>query len=425
MVKTVFYSKILKEKYYKYVLDNSLELYVYPKKDQRSNYAVFGTKFGSVHTDFVCEDGNEYRMPKGIAHFLEHKLFESEELDAFERFAETGAYSNAYTSFDKTCYLFSCTDNFYESYDILLDFVQSPFFTEQTVQKEQGIIGQEIKMYDDMGSWRVYMNALKGLYHNLPINVDITGTVEDISQITSKNLYECYDAFYNPSNMFICICGNVDEQEVLDFTLKRIKNRNNSKAVALYKDEPYEVCEKYISSNLVVSIPQFIVAFKNFVPKGKCISLKERIIMCILLSMIASQKTTLYNQLTREGLINAKFGTEVFDGPGYCSLMFSGESSAPQVVKDRICEEISRFKSDSIDVELFNMIKRELYGNLVMQFDDVENIVNGLVDSVVDGYDMFEYFDIINSISVQELEEGLDKFFDLNNMVLSVVEPLK
>ncbi len=424
MFKEVLNSKTLNETYYKYVLDNGLELYVLPKREQRSNYAVFGTKFGSVHVDYSDAQGNERHMPKGIAHFLEHKLFESEELDAFERFTKTGANANAYTSFDRTCYLFSCTDNFYESYDILLDFVQSPYFTEETVLKEQGIIGQEIKMYDDMGSWRVYMNALKALYRNIPINVDIAGTVQEISKITSQNLYQCYEAFYNPGNMFICICGNVDEDEVLRFTTERIKSKPSSKPQTLYLDEPSEICKKNIHSKAVVSIPQFVIAFKNDALKGEFIDYRSRVIKTMLLDILVSKRSKLYTKLLNDNLINNEFGAEVFDGPGYCSCMFMGESVDPEKVKSIICNEINLIAKSGIDNESFEMSKRYMYGNFVKQFDSVDSVVAHLVDGAVSGYNFFDFFDIINSITVDDLNNEINKTFDEKRMILSVVEPI-
>ena len=424
MNKQVLKSKILNETCYKYMIENGLSLFVLPKKEQRSNYAIFGTKFGSVHTDFIDDCSNEYHMPNGIAHFLEHKLFESEEQDAFERFTKTGASSNAYTSFDRTCYLFSCTENFYDSYDILLDFVQSPYFTEETVKKEQGIIGQEIKMYDDMGSWQVYMNALRALYHNIPVNVDIAGTVDEIGKITAEDLFACYNAFYNPSNMFICICGNVDADEVYSFTQKRLRSRNFIKAKSVFLDEPDDVCKELIVTQAVISIPQFIVAFKNKVNKGQFISLKDRIVRSMLFDIIASKRSRLYTELLNDNLINSEFGAEVFEGPGYCSCMFMGESIDPHVVKDRICDEIKAIKNNGIDPAAFEISKRQMYGNFVKQFDSVDSVVAHMVDAAVSNYNFFDYFEVLNSVTIEDLKIQINEAFNEDKMNLSVVEPI-
>ena len=201
---------------------SGLKIMVYPKPGYRSAYAVFGTRYGSVNTRFKA-DGELVSVPDGIAHFLEHKMFESEEGDAFAKYAKTGASANAFTSFDQTCYLFSCTENFEKSFEILLDLVQSPYFTEQTVQKEQGIIGQEIRMYDDSPDWRVMVNLLNALYHNHPVKIDIAGTVESIAEITAEKLYQCYRAYYNLHNMVLCVAGNVDPGEVVKIADRKLK----------------------------------------------------------------------------------------------------------------------------------------------------------------------------------------------------------
>ena len=202
-------SDILNEKYYKINHPSGLTVYVLPKENYSSAYAVFGTKYGSIDTRFKRSDSDKWtEVPEGIAHFLEHKLFESEDLDAFERYAKTGASANAYTSFDKTCYLFQCSSNFKENLKILLDFVQNPYFTPQTVQKEQGIIGQEITMYYDVPGWMSTFNLLRCLYKNHPVRIDIAGTVDSIAQITDKLLYDCYNTFYNLHNMALVVVGN-------------------------------------------------------------------------------------------------------------------------------------------------------------------------------------------------------------------------
>ena len=209
-------SDILNEKYYKINHPSGLTVYVLPKENYSSAYAVFGTKYGSIDTRFKRSDSDKWtEVPEGIAHFLEHKLFESEDLDAFERYAKTGASANAYTSFDKTCYLFQCSSNFKENLKILLDFVQNPYFTPQTVQKEQGIIGQEITMYYDVPGWMSTFNLLRCLYKNHPVRIDIAGTVDSIAQITDKLLYDCYNTFYNLHNMALVVVGNVTKDDVL------------------------------------------------------------------------------------------------------------------------------------------------------------------------------------------------------------------
>ena len=239
-----YFESSMGESYVKAVHPSGLKIYILEKPQYNSSYAVFGTKYGSIDNCFAV-NGSETRVPEGIAHFLEHKLFESEDGDAFTKYAETGAYANAFTSFDRTCYLFSCSDKFEENLQILLDFVQSPYFTAATVQKEQGIIGQEIKMYDDSPGWRVMFNMLLAMYKNHPVRIDIAGTVESIAEIDDKLLYECYNTFYNPSNMFICIAGNVNTEKVLSQIESGIKNTEAKEIIRIDSEEPDEILNPY------------------------------------------------------------------------------------------------------------------------------------------------------------------------------------
>ena len=226
MMKKKVFEGFADESYVKAELENGLTVYISEKPQYSSSYAIFGTKYGSIDTRFAKDDGEMIDVPEGIAHYLEHKLFEGEDGDAFSKYAKTGANANAFTSFDRTCYLFSCSDNFYENLDILLNFVQSPYFTEENVLKEQGIIGQEIRMYDDSPSWRVMFNLLENMYQNHPVRIDIAGTVESIAKIDADLLYKCYETFYNPANMFICIAGNIDADKTLKQIEKTVTKNN-------------------------------------------------------------------------------------------------------------------------------------------------------------------------------------------------------
>ncbi len=216
-------SALLGDKYYRINHSSGLTIYLFPKKGYNSKYAIFGTRYGSVNNAFSLDGGKVKKVPDGIAHYLEHKMFECEDGDAFLKYAKTGANANAYTSFDKTCYLFSCSDNFNQSLEILLDFVQRPYFTKETVAKEQGIIGQEIRMYDDSAEWRVMFNMLENMYHNHPVQLDIAGTVESIAEITPELLYDCYYTFYNLNNMVLCVAGDLTPEDILETADKLLK----------------------------------------------------------------------------------------------------------------------------------------------------------------------------------------------------------
>ncbi len=262
-------SALLDESYYEYDHPSGLKILVYPKEGYQSAYAIFGTRYGSIDTRFRLKGEKEWTVvPEGIAHFLEHKLFESQDEDAFARYARTGANANAFTSFDRTCYLFSCTENFGASLEILLDFVQSPYFTKETVDKEQGIIGQEIRMYDDEPNWRVMFNLLTALYHTHPVRIDIAGTIDSIAKIDADLLYTCYRTFYNLNNMVLAVAGKVDPKEVLAIADKVLKPSVDAVIERSFEEEPEEIVTDHVEQKLSVTVPLFMFGYKE-TPKAQ------------------------------------------------------------------------------------------------------------------------------------------------------------
>ena len=408
------------ESYVKAVLDSGLKIYILEKPQYNSSYAIFGTKYGSIDTCFAV-NGEETSVPEGIAHFLEHKLFESEDGDAFTKYAKTGAYANAFTSFDRTCYLFSCSDKFYENLKILLTFVQSPYFTEQTVTKEQGIIGQEIRMYDDNPGWRVMFNMLKGMYHNHPVRIDIAGTVESIAQIDHNLLYKCYNTFYNPSNMFICIAGNVDAEQVLKQIKESVNPADEIEITRIGSNEPDEIVKPYVEQTLAVAQPMFCFGYKEAISKPEC-TVKEKIATALLLEIIAGDASPLYKELTNEGLINDEFGTEHFCGNGYSAFIFEGESKNPRLVAEKIRNEIERIKTEGIDKKLFSAIRCGMYGNAIRLFDSVEGIAMQMVDCAMQDSGLFDDIKYLKSVTAEDVYKRLLKL-DGENAVLSVINP--
>ena len=418
-MKKEFFESDIGESYVKATLDSGLQIFILEKPLYKSAYALFGTKYGSIDTAFSV-DGVKTEVPEGIAHFLEHKLFESEDGDAFTKFAKTGAYANAFTSFDKTCYLFSCSDNFYENLDILLDFVQSPYFTKETVEKEQGIIGQEIRMYDDSPGWRVMFNMLMSMYHNHPVRIDIAGTVESIAKIDCNLLFRCYNTFYNPSNMFICIAGNVDTDLCLKQIEESIKPSNTVELTRITAEEPYNVVENYTEQSLEVAQPMFCFGFKEEY-KGE-ISLKEKIVTSLLLGIISGEASPLYRDLTNEGLINDEFDTEHFCGNGYSALLFEGESKDPKAVAEAIKNEINRLKAEGVDRKLFSAVRAGMYGSAIRLFNNVESIAMQLTDCAMNGYGLFDEIKYLKSLTAEDVMKKLDSL-DTENTVLSVINP--
>lgn len=420
MKKTVFESP-LGYSYLKAEHPSGLEIYIMEKPQHSSAYAVFGTRYGSIDTRFSKNGEPPIDVPEGIAHFLEHKLFESEDGDAFTRFAATGAYANAFTSFDRTCYLFSCTDRFYDNLDILLDFVQSPYFTAQTVQKEQGIIGQEIRMYDDSPGWCVMFNMLRQMYRTHPVRIDIAGTVESIAEIDDRLLYQCYDTFYNPANMFLCIAGNVDAER----TLRQIDGAIREKEpVAIERGEFSEepgVLSSYVEQELDVALPLFCYGFKQNIASPER-SLKTKICVSLLLELICGEASPLYARLIRAGLINDEFESEYFCGHGYAAILFEGESSDPKRVAEEIRNEIRRLKEDGIDKKLFSAAKCSLYGDAIRRFDSVDATATQLIECAMTGSGLFDELRLLKTVTAEDLMKRLNSF-DEDAAVLSVIRP--
>lgn len=415
-------NELLNEKYYDIDHPSGLKILVMPKENYSSTYAIFATKYGSIDTMIQMSDGSFKEIPEGTAHFLEHKLFESEDLDAFERFAKTGASANAYTSFERTGYLFSCSANFKKNLEILLDFVQNPYFTQATVEKEQGIIGQEIDMYKDAPDWEVMFNCLRTMYHNLPVRIDIAGTQESIAQITAKTLYGCYDNFYNLHNMVLAVAGNADIDEIIEVADKVLKPVEGKMAQRKVIDEPEEVIDSYIEEKLSVATPQFMFGFKESWDTPERTT-KEEISMEILLDMISGQSSELYKRLFDGKLINNSFGFEYFTGFGYSCVLFAGESNDPKKVAEEIVGEIGRFRETGFDKTAFERTKKKLYGRMIMGMNDIEGLANNMAVSYFAGEDVFTDFEIFKTVTLDDVNDIFKKTLDENRSVLSVINP--
>lgn len=418
-------SEILKENYFYMKHPSGLDIYVYPKRGYNSKYAIIGSNFGSINNKFKLNGESSYtNVPDGTAHYLEHKLFESKKGDAFELFAKTGASANAYTSFEKTAYLFSCTDNFEKSLEILLDFVQSPYFTEQGVLKERGIISQEIKMYNDSPDWKVLINLLGALYKNHPINIDIAGSVESISKITPETLYQCYNAFYNLNNMCLCVVGNVDYINVFEIVDKNLKFSPAVKVERFFPDEPYEIAKKEISKKLDVETSVFNLGFKENISKGQRVTIKDLVYNDLIINAISSKSSDMYDELIKTQSINEiSFSNEYLEGPGYASVIFSGESQSPEKACEIIKKHIKKAHQNGIDKKTFERAKKYAYGQSLAVFNSVSSIANLQLDFALAGKEIFEYLETLKNADYNELNAQLDKKLDVNNSALSIVKP--
>lgn len=412
----------LREKLYEIDHKSGLKVFVMPKENYKSAYAVIGTKYGSIDTCFKRSDKKDFiRVPEGIAHFLEHKLFESEELDAFTRYAETGASANAYTSFDKTCYLFQCTDRFEDSLRILLDFVTHPYFTKETVEKEQGIIGQEITMYYDVPGWMSTFNLLKCLYKNHPVRIDIAGTVESIAQITDKLLYDCYDTFYNLNNMALAVVGNVQPEQVLKICDEVLKKSDDVTVERVFDEEPRDIVKSYEEYNLAVSMPVFSFGYKEACTTPLR-TIKETVEMNILLEILAGETSPLYSELFEKGLINTTFSKEYFTGSGYEAVIFEGESTDAAAVAQAIKNQVAKLRKDGIGDEEFESVRRSLYGKEIMSYNVTDDVANGIIGCYFAGYSIFDVVEAFKTVQKENIEKLLSEKLDEKYSALSVVK---
>ena len=416
-------SERLGESYFEIDHPSGLKILVYPKKNYAATYAVFGTRYGSIDTEFRLNGEEKFTcVPEGIAHFLEHKLFESEDLDAFERYARTCASANAYTSFDKTCYLFSCTGKFQESLEILLDFVTHPYFTEKTVQKEQGIIGQEIQMCRDEAGWEALFSLLRAMYKTHPVRIDIAGTVESIAEITPELLYKCYETFYNFSNMVLCVAGNVTPDEVLSVADRLLKPQKPIQIERKFHREPREVAETYTEETLSVAFPIFSLGFKEAVETPER-SLREILISDIILEAVAGKTSAFYSELLEAGLINTSFESEYFCGYGYAAWIFTGESPDGREVQKRITARIRALQESGISEADFERIRKKLYGRSIMQFNDIDGIANAMVSAYFCKEGLFDETEILQSLTLDEVNARLRTALQTDCASLSVIKP--
>lgn len=420
-----YYNKQLKERLYYGTHESGLNVYVLPKKGYSKKYAVFATKYGSIDSAFIVP-GEEAvtHVPDGIAHFLEHKLFEEQTGNVFDKFAKYGASPNAFTSFNATAYLFSCTDYFYENLDILLQFVQNPYFTDENVQKEQGIIAQEINMYNDDANWRVFFNFLEALYHHHPVKIDIAGTVESISKIDKEILYKCYHTFYHPSNMALFITGEIEVEKILEHVDKYIKKEYDKRDAIerIYPKEPNTIYKKETTQTLSVATPLFQMGFKdNDIGYGGKALLKKEICTHITLEMLMGKSTTLYQDLYEQGLINDTFQVDYTGEEAYGYTIFGGESENPHKVKQQIMAHIKTTIDKGADRQAFERVKKVMLSRYIRQFNSVERLANTFIASLFRDINLFDYMDVYNEITFEEIEKRLRTHFVEENMVLSIV----
>jgi predicted Zn-dependent peptidase len=401
----------LQEELFHEKLPNGLNVYILPKKGFNKTFATFTTKYGSVDNTFVPLGKDEYsQVPDGIAHFLEHKLFEKEDGDVFQQFSRQGASANAFTSFTRTAYLFSSTAEVEKNLETLVDFVQDPYFSEKTVEKEKGIIGQEITMYDDNPDWRLYFGLIQNLYQNHPVKIDIAGTIESIAKINKDLLYECYNTFYHPSNMLLFIVGPVDP----DAFMSQVRENQAKKE---YKDqpeikrkfevEPAQAAEKLQVLKMNVQTSKCLVGMKALhVDQTGNELLKNELTMNVLLDLLFGKSSENYNQLYNEGLIDETFSYDYTQEQGFGFAMVGGDTSNPEQLADQLKKMLFQAKNGTVFTdEQLERGKRKKIGAFLRAVNSPEFIANQFTRYAFNDMNLFDVVPTLEKITLDDVKK--------------------
>ncbi|GAB2722398.1 EF-P 5-aminopentanol modification-associated protein YfmH [Paenibacillus thermoaerophilus] len=424
MAEVIRYER-LQERIWQETLPNGLRVYVLEKPGFTKSYAVFTTKYGSVDNHFRVKGGQEMRVPDGIAHFLEHKMFEEPDGDVFAKFAERGASANAFTSFDRTAYLFSATRDVLDHLDTLVDFVQHPYFTDENVEKEKGIIGQEINMYRDHPDWRSYYGLIEAMYAKHPIHIDIAGTVESISRITKETLYDCYNAFYHPSNMILFVVGGVKADEVLERVRRNQAGKTFPPAPEIERfmpEEPSGIREPRRVIELPVSLPKCLFGFKGDpgVSEGPA-AMRRELAMRLVMDALFSPSSDLYQTLYNEGLISDQFGHEFNMGGGYAFSVLGGDSPDPDRMLERFRELLDGALRTGLSEETFERSRRKKIGGFLRLMNSTEGIANEFAKYKFRGMDFFESVQTYEALTLEECNREMREHFDWRRFAVCIV----
>lgn len=421
----IYTCSVIGEEYEKITHSSGLTVYFMNKQEKAKKAAMIAAKFGSINYTFTAKDGRQVTVPNGTAHFLEHKLFEGEKGNAFDFYAKTGAKANAYTSNDKTAYYFVCSDRFEENLEVLLSFVTHPYLTQENVEKEKGIIAQEIKMYEDEPGWQGYFTMVQGLYQNHPIRRDIAGTVEDIYSLTPEILMDCYNTFYHPANLVLSVVGDVDKKNVFEAIDRYFPGTNKLSAGSMPIEEPDSAGERYVEKSMLVSRPIFHIGFKDndIDVSGFALSQKEMEVD-ILLEYLFGKSSPFYKELYENGVINSEFDCwyDLSDYFSFCVI--NGESDDPKAVEQCAFKHIALLKEQGIDEQRFKEIRNGLYGALVMETDRAYSMANRMVSNYLNGAETFDAIEALQRITPKDLQDRAAKMFAEDRSCLSVIKPL-
>lgn len=412
----------IKEKVYIEKLENGLTVMIVPRNTTNKKYVIWGTHFGSNDNHFIMpKTKEEVYVPDGVAHFLEHKMFEQESgINSLDTLMALGVDANAYTTNDHTAYLFETTDHFEEALDELMDYVQHPYFTDENVEKEKGIIAQEIGMYDDDPGWRLYINALDCMYKNNAIKIDIAGTVESISKIDKDVLYKCYNTFYHPSNMLLVVCGNFEPEKMLEGIKRRLIDKEKQGEIErIYPKEEDKINKTYNEEKMEVSMPLFMIGFKDKInSKNK---VQKHIVIEILMNMLIGKSSDLYQRLYKEGILLAQPDLDYEFTDDYAHVLIGGQSKNPEKIKEELLKEIEKQK-EKFDEERFERMKKKLYGDYVVEYNNISDVSRMLLSDYFKGINSFDYIEQYQTVTKEYAQEILQEVFDEKRSILSVIK---
>ncbi|MCR4425630.1 MAG: insulinase family protein [Firmicutes bacterium] len=427
---SVHKSPIVREELARTVLPSGLEVCVLPKRGFGKKYGVLATRYGSIDSKFQVGGSDEIiEVPDGIAHFLEHKLFEEEFGSIDDKFAELGASSNAFTNFTMTGYLFSCTDNFEPALDTLVDFVFRPYFTEQNVEKEKGIIEQEIRMNEDNPDWQCFFDFLKAMYQRHPVRIEIAGTVESINRIDVDTLCKCYRTFYHPSNMALFVVGDVEPENVVDQADRRLAGRDfgpGGPITRIYPEEPPEIGRQRVGRQMPVSEHLVCFGYKDTDVGHEGRTLLRKIVTTeMLMDVLIGRGSDLYNKLYEEGVIDTTFGWDYEAESGFAHVAMSGKTKDPETLVQRVQEGIQALLDKGVDNEAFERSQRRAMGAFIRGFNSLEFIAYNFLTYHFRGMNLLERVEVASEVDADELSKAAEMLFRPERRVVSVVSPGK
>ena len=426
-MQSTYYEQI-DETVYETELNNGLKLFVIPKTGFQKTFVTYTTQFGSLDRKFKPHGSEDYvTVPDGVAHFLEHKLFENEEEDLFTAFAEDNAQVNAFTSFDRTSYLFSATDNVESNIKRLLTMVETPYFTEASVNKEKGIIAEEIKMYQEQPGYKLMFNTLRAMYESHPIRVDIAGSVESIYEITKEDLYLCYETFYHPSNMVLFVVGDVDVDHIYNVVADHENQRDKTNQSQIVRDpltEQDSVRENIITEKMKLQSPRIMLGFKNtpLVGVPDKLLVKKDLEMTLFFELLFGEETDFYQMLLNKELIDETFGYQFVLEPTYSFSMITSATQHPDKLKKLLLDELEAKQGNLTDVEAFNLLKKQFIGEFISGLNSPEYIANQYTKLYFEGVSLFDLLDIVESITLESVNETAQTCLNLSQIVDSRLE---